>query len=58
MNKQEQEILRLGLVVSENRKRIDKLEEQRLRLEEVIEKQNDLIETLWGLYTDEQKPKH
>ena len=52
-----QEIDRLCRIIGEDKTRIARLEEQRERLEEVIEKQNDLIRTLWELYTDEQKPK-
>jgi len=58
MNEQEQEITRLCRIIGEDKTRIARLEEQRERLEDVIDKQNDLIETLWELYTDEQKPKH
>ena len=58
MNEQEQEITRLCRIIGEEKTRIARLEEQRERLEDVIDKQNDLIETLWELYTDEQKPKH
>ena len=57
MNEQE-EIVRLCRIIGEDKTRIAKLEEQRLRLEEVIEKQNDLIETLWELYTDDRIIKH
>ena len=53
-----QEIDRLCRIIGEDKTRIARLETQRERLEEVIEKQNDLIRTLWELYTDEQKPKH
>ena len=53
-----QEIDRLCRIIGEDKTRIARLEEQRELLEKVIEKQNDLIRTLWELYTDEQKPKH
>lgn len=53
-----QEIDRLCRIIGEDKTRIARLEEQRERLEQVIMKQNDLIETLWELYTDDQKPKH
>ena len=53
-----QEIDRLCRIIGEDKTRIARLETQRELLEEVIEKQNDLIRTLWELYTDEQKPKH
>ena len=58
MNEEEQEITRLCRIIGEDKTTIAKLEEQRLRLEEVIEKQNDLIETLWELYTDDRIIKH
>ena len=53
-----QEIDRLCRIIGEDKTRIARLETQRELLKEVIEKQNDLIRTLWELYTDEQKPKH
>ena len=55
---EDKEIVRLCRIIGEDKTRIAKLEEQRLRLEEVIEKQNDLIETLWELYTDDRITKH
>lgn len=57
MNEQE-EIVRLCRIIGEDKTRIARLEEQRERLEEVIDKQNDLIETLWELYTDDRIIKH
>ena len=56
MNEQ-QEITRLCRIIGEDKTRIARLEEQRERLEEVINKQNDLIETLWELYTDDHTIK-
>ena len=53
-----QEIDRLCRIIGEDKTTIARLEEQRERLEQVIMKQNDLIETLWEMYTDDQKPKH
>ena len=53
-----QEIDRLCRIIGEDKTRIARLETQRELLKEVIEKQNDLIRTLWELYTDEQKPNH
>lgn len=55
---EDKEIVRLCRIISEDKGTIARLEEQRERLEDVIDKQNDLIETLWELYTDDQKPKH
>ena len=48
----EEEIVRLCRIIGEDKTTIAKLEEQRLQLEEVINKQNDLIETLWELYCE------
>jgi hypothetical protein len=53
-----QEIDRLCRIIGEDKTTIAKLEEQRERLEDVIDKQNDLIETLWELYTNDQISKH
>jgi len=58
MNEQEQEITRLCRIIGEDKTRIAKLKTKITELEEVIEKQNDLIETLWELYTDDRITKH
>jgi len=55
---EDKEIVRLCRIISEDKGTIARLEKQRERLEEVIEKQNDLIETLWELYTDDRIIKH
>ena len=54
----EQEITRLSRIIAEDKIEIENLKEQRERLEQVIMKQNDLIETLWELYTDDKIIKH
>jgi len=53
MNEEEQEITRLCRIIGEDKTTIAKLKTKITELEEVIEKQNDLIETLWELYTDD-----
>lgn len=50
---EDKEIVRLCRIISEDKGTIARLEKQRERLEDVIDKQNDLIETLWELYTDD-----
>ena len=46
-----EEVSRLCRVIADDKGTIARLEEKVEGLEEVIEKQNDLIETLWELYT-------
>ena len=48
-----EEVSRLCRVIAEDKGTIASLEEKKRSLEEVIEKQNALIETLWELYTQE-----
>lgn len=55
---EDKEIVRLCRIISEDKGTIARLEKQRERLEDVIDKQNDLIETLWELYTDDRIIKH
>lgn len=49
----EKEIVRLCKVIADDKGTIASLECELEALQEVVEKQNDLIETLWELYTQD-----